>query len=113
MQQTEVQLGLESDAPEEKKEFARQLMRKQIINSLTDTFKQRACEIHHKYVQNSIVQSDHTTPTPKFGTPHIPTPLQRKLTSPRAWEKEEEEEEEAKDPALVMIGDEDDEAYGL
>lgn len=76
MQQAAAQFGLESDAPEEEKEFAPQLMCKQTINSFADKFNQRAREALDEIVKDGIVQCEDTTPTPQPENPHILTILQ-------------------------------------
>lgn len=49
MQQAATQFGPESDVPKEEKAFARQPVRKQIINELKDIFHKRAREKHDEY----------------------------------------------------------------
>lgn len=105
MQQAETQFSPESDLPEEKKESACVLKRKQTIDALADIFHKFSRETSKEYVSDGFVNSEDTTPTLQHETSRIPTPLQSETSLPlqNPPELEEKEKKETENPALATI----------
>lgn len=88
-------------------------MRKQTIDELEDIFHKLALKIHNDYVCGGVVHSKDTTFTPQTETPRIPAPLECKPPSPLqdAPQEEAEKDEETEHSVLVMIENDDHEAW--